>query len=121
MKYLLLVAHGSRREASNDEVRQLATKMNTTRHDFDMVDSAFLELAEPLIPDGIRRAITKGANEIVVLPYFLSAGRHVVTDVPAEVDSVRPEFPDVKITMAPYLGIAESIPSILLDQAKQTA
>ncbi len=118
MKYLLLVAHGSRREASNEEVRQLAAKMGTLDHDFDGVCSAFLELAEPLIPDGIREVITQGAKEVVVLPYFLSAGRHVVTDVPAEVDSVRSEFPDVKITMAPYLGISESIPTILLDQAR---
>lgn len=121
MKYLLLVAHGSRREASNDEVRQLAAKMNSLEHDFDAVGSAFLELAAPLIPDGIRQAITEGANEVVVLPYFLSAGRHVVTDVPAEVDSVRSEFPDAKISIAPYLGVAENIPAILLEQARQSA
>ena len=118
MKYLLVVAHGSRRKASNVEVTQLATKMNSLDHDFDAVGAAFLELAEPLIPDGIRQAIAQGADEIVVLPYFLSAGRHVVTDVPGEINAVRPEFPDVKITIAPYLGIAERIPDILLEQAK---
>lgn len=119
MKYLLLVAHGSRREASNEEVRELAAKMNSMEHDFDAVGSAFLELAEPLIPDGIRQAIASGAKEVTVLPYFLSAGRHVVTDVPAEVDSVRPEFPKITINLAPYLGSAEHIPGILLDQANQ--
>lgn len=120
MKYLLLVAHGSRREASNEEVRRLAAKMDTLPHDFDAISSAFLELTEPLIPDGIRQAVAAGADEVVILPYFLSAGRHVVTDVPAEVDSVRSEFPDTKLTIAPYLGIAESIPSTLLDQARQS-
>ncbi len=117
MRHLLLVAHGSRREASNDEVRLLSIKMASLDHGFDAVDCAFLELAEPLIPDGIRQAIAKGATEVIVLPYFLSAGRHVVTDVPAEVDSVRAEFPDVRMTLAPYLGSADSIASLLLDQA----
>lgn len=117
MRHLLLVAHGSRREESNDEVRQLATRMESLDHDFDSVTCAFLELAEPLIPDGIRQAIAKGADEVLILPYFLSAGRHVVIDVPAEVESVRAEFPDVNMMMAPYLGSATSIPSLLLDQA----
>lgn len=119
MKYLLVVAHGSRREASNEEVRQLAARMDLLKHEFDAVGSAFLELTEPLIPDGIRQAVIEGAHEIVVLPYFLSAGRHVVTDVPAEVDLMRKEFPKINISMAPYFGTAESIPTLLLDQAAQ--
>jgi len=118
MRYLLLVSHGSRREASNDEVRELALRMNTMNHDFDAVSCAFLELAEPLIPDGIRQAITQGADEVVVLPYFLSAGRHVTKDVPAEVEIVQKEQPDKKISIAPYLGSASSIASTLLEQAE---
>lgn len=121
MKYLLLVAHGSRREASNEEVRQLAATMNDMPHGFDAVGSAFLELAEPLIPEGIREAVAAGAKDVVVLPYFLSAGRHVVTDVPSEVESVRPEFPNIQLTMAPYLGVADCIPQLLLEQAKLSA
>jgi len=120
MKALLLIAHGSRREASNQEVRDLAARMNNQANDFDRVSCAFLELAEPLIPDGIREAVKHGANDIVVLPYFLSAGRHVVTDVPEEVNSVLDEFPHVKISMAPYLGIADKIPDLLFEQAAQT-
>ncbi len=119
MKYLLLVAHGSRRAASNDEVRTLAHQMNTLQDEYDEVGSAFLELAEPMIPDGIRQAIAKGANEVVVLPYFLSAGRHVSKDVPAEVDSVQAEYPEVKIRIAPYLGSATGIADLLLEQARK--
>ena len=75
MKYLLVVAHGSRRAESNDEVRELAAKLDKMEHGYDEVGAAFLELAEPLIPDGIISAIEKGADEVVVFPYFLSAGR----------------------------------------------
>jgi len=117
MKYLLLVAHGSRREASNDEVRRLAEKMQTQSQGFDKVGCAFLELATPLIPDGIRNAISEGATEVVVQPYFLSAGRHVVTDVPREVAVVQNEHPEITITIAPYLGMAEGISDLLLAQA----
>jgi sirohydrochlorin ferrochelatase len=117
VKALLLVAHGSRRDASNDEVRDLTRQLRKADGRFQHVACAFLELAEPSIPDGLRAAIAAGAGEVVVLPYFLSAGRHVVTDIPAEVAVVQAEHPEVPIRVAPYLGAAEGIAQILLQQA----
>ncbi|MCG6860914.1 MAG: CbiX/SirB N-terminal domain-containing protein [Chromatiaceae bacterium] len=115
MRTLLLVAHGSRREASNDEIRSLASalgRQSQTR--FGRVDCAFLEIAEPSIPEAIETAVRAGAGEIVVLPYFLSAGRHVAEDIPAEVERKRREHSDVEIRIAPYLGQAGDLPRILL-------
>ena len=120
MKALVLVAHGSRREASNDEVTELAKTLAAQDSDFDNVFPGFLELAEPSIPDSIRQAAASGATEIVVLPYFLSAGRHVVTDIPREIDSVRGELDGIVIRLAEYLGKAQAIPSVLMSIAECT-
>jgi len=117
MKSLLVVAHGSRRAQSNDEVRQLVDKMSGMPHEFTEIKAAFLELAEPLIPGGIRELIANGAREVVVLPYFLSAGRHVVEDIPADVKVVQDEKPDIKITIASYLGASDEVMDILFKQA----
>jgi len=117
MKALVLVAHGSRREASNEEIRELTARLREEDRRFRHVSCAFLELAEPSIPDGLRMAIAAGATEVVVLPYFLSAGRHVVADIPAEVASVQAEHPGVAIRVAPYLGAADGITRLLLEQA----
>ena len=119
MKILILVAHGSRREESNDEVRELARVLDDHAIDFNNVIPGFLELAEPSIPNAIRMATNNGANKIVVLPYFLSAGRHVVKDIPAEVDSIRSELSGVDIKVAPYLGSADGIADIILKQATE--
>ena len=121
MKSLLVVAHGSRREESNDEIRTLTRALaSRAADDFTHIECAFLELAEPSIPDGLRIAITAGATEIVVLPYFLSAGRHVVKDIPAEVEVVRSESPAVSIAIAPYLGAAPALGDVLLEQAQSS-
>ncbi len=117
MTSLIIVAHGSRREASNDEVRELTSKLREEAYDFDYVEAAFLELAEPSIPDGIRAAIIKGHEKVVVLPYFLSAGRHVTDDIPDQVQAVQDEHPEVEIYLAPYLGAAAGIVDLLLGQA----
>ena len=118
MRALLIVAHGSRREASNEEVRKLArTVAARAGGSFDRVSCAFLELVDPNIPDELRTLIRDGASDITVMPYFLSAGRHVAEDIPGEIDLVRGEFPDAKIGLAPYLGLAPGVPDLLIQQA----
>lgn len=112
---LLIVAHGSRRDASNDEVRQLAEVIAAKAGiRFMLIEPAFLELATPSIPDGIENCIQAGANEVVVLPYFLSAGRHVAQDIPAEVDIKRKQYPQIPISIAAYLGSDEGVADLML-------
>lgn len=113
--HLLLVAHGSRRESSNDEVRALVDQLRQRqRRQFSQIDCAFLELATPSIPEGLRHAIECSASRITVMPYFLVAGRHVVEDIPAEVDSVRQQFPGVKIEITDYFGAQPAVFDVLL-------
>ena len=111
---LVVVAHGSRREASNDEVRLLAQVIaGKVGERFMHVESAFLELADPSIPDGIEKCIQAGAEEVIVLPYFLSAGRHVSQDIPAEVDIKRKQYPHTTISIASYLGADERVAELM--------
>ncbi|MDH5786190.1 MAG: CbiX/SirB N-terminal domain-containing protein [Chromatiales bacterium] len=116
---LVLVAHGSRREASNDEVRRVAAQLaEQSAGRFEMIHAAFLELAEPLIPAGVQCCIDNGMEEVVVLPYFLSAGRHVVEDIPAEVAKVN-NTTGAEVRIAPYLGAAPGLADILLEQSEK--
>ncbi len=123
MRALLVVAHGSRRAASNDEVTALTDQLRSrilsfAETDFDFIHAAFLELAKPSIPDGIKECANQGADEVVVLPYFLSAGRHVAQDIPDIIKQVAPDLPGVNIIIAPYLGTAAGLPDLMLELAK---
>jgi sirohydrochlorin ferrochelatase len=119
MKSLLIVAHGSRREVSNQEVLDLASRVaQQPGHDFDYVAAAFLEIAEPSIPDGLERCVQLGASEVVIFPYFLAAGRHVVDDIPDEAAKIASKYPNVKFTITGYLGISAEIPQIIINSVK---
>ena len=121
MKSLLLVAHGSRREASNEEVRCVARSLSDrVQKQYAQTECAFLELAEPSIPDGIEKLIRAGSTEVIILPYFLSAGRHVHEDVPSIVQSKQDEYPNIKMTITPYLGEAEQVIDVLATLSSQT-
>ncbi|MAX50520.1 MAG: cobalamin biosynthesis protein CbiX [Methylophaga sp.] len=118
MKALLIIAHGSRRQASNDEVKKIATQIREHgQHDFDMVESAFLELAYPLIPEGIEHCVKSGAKQIVVSPYFLNSGKHVTEDIPEIIADVKAAHPDIIIEVTPHVGSSP----IMLDLILQTA
>jgi len=122
MHALLLIAHGSRRQASNDEVRKLTKVLEQYAGDeFSIIECAFLELAEPSIPDGVSACVQKGAESVTVLPYFLSAGRHVVTDIPEELQKAQSQNPQLSIKTAPYLGSAQGISDILIGLSKQAS
>ena len=122
MNSLLLVAHGSRRQASNVEVTEIAQLLRKrVAGQYPLTGCAFLELAEPSIPEGIEKLIQAGATEIVILPYFLSAGRHIQEDVPGIVQSVQEKHPNIKMTIAPYLGEDEKVVDLLADISIQAS
>lgn len=121
MKALLLVAHGSRRKQSNDEVVLLAERLKKNcSEQYNIIHAGFLELAETLIPDGIKKCADDGASSIIVLPYFLNSGRHVVEDIPNIVELSRPDYPDINIKVAQHLGASELMMDLLISSANST-
>lgn len=105
MKALVLVAHGSRRQASNEEVIALSGVIaREMKDDYPIVEAGFLELAEPSIPEALDHCVKKGATDICIVPYFLSAGRHVHADIPAEVDRARAMHAGIAMTILPHVG-----------------
>lgn len=118
MKALLLIAHGSRRQQSNDEVDKIAEKLKTyCGEQYGIIHSCFLELAETLIPDGLKKCIDDGADSIIVLPYFLNSGRHVVTDVPEILNEEKLKYPNVEIKIAKHLGASDMMLDLLVTTA----
>jgi len=114
MKNLLIVAHGSRREQSNIEMQLLAEKVAAGMPFFiDDVLVAFLEFASPSISEAINSCLTRGVKEIIVLPYFLSAGNHVVKDIPDEINKMMDIWPDRKITILPHIGAVDEMPDLI--------
>lgn len=116
MKVLLIVSHGSRRKESNDEVRRLAERITEQAgSSISTVRCAFLELTHPTIDAAIETLAGEGATEIVVFPFFLAAGTHVVNDIPRIIDEARGAFPGVSISMVSHLGALPGLIPVILD------
>ncbi|WP_372808268.1 sirohydrochlorin chelatase [Pontiella sp.] len=117
MRALLIVAHGSRRKESNEEVRRLAARIKENAGPaFSEVASAFLEISSPQIDSAVADLVKEGAEEIKVFPYFLAAGTHVVDDIPKQIAEAEATYPDVQFELLPHLGGLQGISTLILNQ-----
>ena len=122
MKALLIIAHGSRRKESNDEVRRLADRIRENAGpNFNFVTSSFLEISSPQVDSAIGDLAEEGVTEIIVFPYFLSAGTHVFNDIPRIIDEERERYPGIHFKILPHLGAFQGISTLVLSQISKSA
>lgn len=117
MKALLIVAHGSRKKESNEEVLRLAEDLDNTRDSgFDKVLCAFNQFSKPSVEDQIEALAGLGASSITVLPYFIAAGSHVVMDIPALVKVAEHRYPGVTFKLTPHFGAFQGVKSLIVSE-----
>src|SRR5437870_2574444 len=100
---LQLIAHGSRQAEANADLFFVAKELRL-RGQFDVVEASFLELAEPSIESGAALCVSQGADRVILLPYFLSAGVHVQRDLTQARDRLAARYPHVEFCLAEPLG-----------------
>ena len=115
---VLLIAHGSRRAAANDDLVQLA-QLVMQRSDYSFVEVSYLELVSPTIPEGGQTCVARGARQVLMLPYFLSAGVHVVNDLEAHRNDLANQFPGVEFRLCPHLGLHPLMAEIVLHRLRE--
>ena len=110
---VVLVAHGSRAPGANEAHVELARSVSE-RPGVD-VRPAFLELAQPSIPDAIDVAIDDGATRVLVQPHFLAPGNHTTRDIPELVEAARSRHPGVRIDSGSHTGADPGLPTLVAD------
>ncbi|MFB6220011.1 MAG: CbiX/SirB N-terminal domain-containing protein [Halolamina sp.] len=111
---ILLVGHGSRREASNEQVRTVARSLEDRLG--VPVDAGFLELAEPSIGDAID-GLAPTVSRLTLVHLSLFAASHVKNDVPVVVQQARGAHDDLTLHNGAHLGIHPAILDLLDDRA----
>lgn len=116
---VLLIAHGSRQQEANDDLYYFAEQLRQ-RGRYGWVEAAFLELAEPTIEVGAVRCVEQGASQVILLPYFLSAGVHVRRDLTEARDRLQARFPHVRFRLAEPLGRHPLLLEVITERVRDT-
>jgi precorrin-8X/cobalt-precorrin-8 methylmutase len=120
MEHILLIGHGSPRKDANriEAVGSLLHRLMHPNCTGDCVKVAYLQFAEPSIGEAITACVEEGARKIIVHPFFLSAGMHVTTDIPAMLDEARARYPDVRFVYTEPLGIHEKLAHVVIERIR---
>lgn len=114
---VLILGHGSRVARANAEFEALVAAFRARRPDLD-VAHAYIELAAPLLADGLSRAAGR-AERVVLLPLFLLAAGHVKDDVPEALAAARAAFPGTRFEAARVLGAVNGMADLALARAAE--
>jgi sirohydrochlorin cobaltochelatase len=84
------------------------------------VESCFIGVTEPSLPDGLDRCLRLGAKNIIVVPYFLFTGILI-----KRIEQMTAEFAalhtDVQVKLAGYFGFHPQLVELLLDRVEEAA
>ncbi|MDX9814609.1 MAG: CbiX/SirB N-terminal domain-containing protein [Sulfurimonas sp.] len=116
MQGYILLWHGSRLKSSNDENFSI---YNQLKNNITNLEIAFLELSEPSYEQAVAKLHQKGVKNIVVLPLFLAAGRHVVEDIPMLSKKLEDEL-KVDIKLLDHIGMQKEYISMIESILKTT-
>ncbi len=120
IKALIILAHGSRRQESNQEIITLANAVKIIAGDeYSIVEHAYLEIAEPDLLQSIHNVVAAGISDITVLPYFLNSGNHVTRDIPALIETASAKYPACIIKASPFIGMYKGMARLILEQARR--
>ena len=108
---ILMMAHGSRISEANDAAREVAAMVQKMTG-FEIVEVSFRELHEPNIQQGIDTCVTRGAERILLMPYFLFMGAHVQQDLPEEIKEAQKRHPGLVMEMGGHLGAHRKLAEI---------
>ena len=116
---ILLMAHGSRIAAANDAAHKIATMLQEITG-FEIVEVAFRELHEPNIQQGIDACVVRGAQRILMMPYFLFMGAHVLHDLPEEIEAAQRRHPGLVMEMGHHLGVHHKLAEVMAQRVHES-
>src|SRR5260370_21270647 len=71
----------------------------------ERVETCFIELTTPLVPESLDRCLGLGARRVIVLPVILLAAGHVKVEPPHELDEAKERHPGVEFLYGRHIGL----------------
>ncbi|HHT9136135.1 MAG TPA: precorrin-8X methylmutase [Candidatus Wunengus sp. YC60] len=112
---IILISHGSKLNSGNDGLFKVADMLRAMNR-WDIVEAAFLQLAEPGFPDVVKHTVARDVDRVVVVPLLLFKGNHVYKDIPEMLENEKLKYPQVEFIYANNIGADERIALIAADR-----
>lgn len=102
-KSIILMGHGSRVPDAGKHMEKVAAGLRI-KYGYNIVEICYMSRLGPHFPEILEKCVEQGATEIVVIPYFLHDGLHLVLDIPEMMQEIGAQYPNVKLVLGENLG-----------------
>ena len=105
---IILLAHGSRVPEAGNGMERVVQRLREKLRNC-IVEACYLSRLGPHFPEVFEKCVAEGAKNIILIPYFLHTGLHIVLDIPKMMQEKAKEFPGVKLILGKQLGFDECL------------
>lgn len=116
---VILLGHGSRVQDAGEDLKKVACQLKE-KYKYSIVEICFMSRWGPHFSAVLDKCIQQKASKILVIPYFLLKGLHMVLDIPEMLQKKAREYPEVKIIMGKHLGFDESIVDLVFKRIEES-
>ena len=105
---IILLAHGSRVPEAGKDMEEVVNRLRE-KYNHPIVEIGYLSRWGPHLPEVVEKCVHQGAKKIIVIPYFLHVGLHLLLDIPEIMKDEAGRFPGVKLILGKSLGFDEGL------------
>lgn len=103
---IILLGHGSRVPEAAKNMEKTAARLKD-KHGYAMVEICFMSRLGPHFPEVFEYCVGRGATKVLVIPYFLHMGLHLLLDIPKMMQEEGQKYPQVELVLGKGLGFDE--------------
>lgn len=118
---VVILAHGSRGEQARTlQVLERVTEgvKPILRPELEVMGAA-LQFEPPSLEETVEALIGRGAERIVITPYFLFAGRHITEDIPEIIEKFKRQHPEKEFVLTGILGTDQHTVTLVADRIQE--
>jgi sirohydrochlorin ferrochelatase len=115
----VILGHGSKAREANEALWSIVEQVKA-KSGLEVVEAAFLQFHHPDLEEGVARVIERGADRVVVIPYFLFCGVHLQEDIPELMERLRATYRGrAEILFGGHLGVDPRIADIVAERIRE--
>lgn len=100
---VILLGHGSRVPDAGKNMHKVARGLQD-KYGHDVVEVCYMSRLGPHFPETFEKCVRQGVTRVMVIPYFLHDGLHLVLDIPEMMQEMAEKFPNVEVILGKNLG-----------------
>jgi hypothetical protein len=116
---VIILGHGSRVPDASRDMEKVADRLRE-KYGYPVVEICFLSKLGPHFPEILQKCVKLGATRVLVVPYFLHTGMHLLLDIPEMVKEEAEKYPGVSVRMGRGFGFDELLVDLLQERIQET-